>query len=288
MRRTVEAMAGSVRLQRDNHKGAFLLVEGRSDKKFYERFVDKKACIVNSTEGKPSSKLNAISVLAILEKSDFEGVLAIVDADFDRLSPPTLQPNSLNMFITDDHDIEAMLIKSPAFEKVVSEFCSEDKVKLFGQDVRQVILRTGTIIGLLRWVSQCDSLSLTFNGISFNKFINDKNLEISEVDFIEEVKNKSQSFSVKTEEAQQRIGEMKGSGFDPWQVCCGHDLAAVLSVGLHKAIGSNKASEVEVSRLERCLRLAYEESYWIETQLYSDILNWEIANYPFKVFPSAM
>jgi Protein of unknown function (DUF4435) len=53
--------------------------------------------------------------LAILEQRGFQGVLAIVDADFDRLVPPTYQ--SLNLLLTDAHDLETMLIQSPALEK---------------------------------------------------------------------------------------------------------------------------------------------------------------------------
>lgn len=283
---TVDRAANSIRLQRDIHKGAFLLVEGRSDRIFYEQRVDQSSCIVRSFEGKPSSKQRVIDILAILEKSGFEGVLAIVDADFDRLLPPEI--SSANLLMTDDHDLEAMLVKSPAFEKVISEFCSEEKVQSFGQDIRQVILKSGISVGFLRWFSHCDGLNLTFNGISFSKFTSDESLKIDETTLLKEVRNKSQLFSLSVEDMQQKIIEVKNVGHDPWQVCCGHDLVELLSIGLRKAIGSNNASTAGATELERCLRLAYEQVHWIKTQLYFHILAWENTNHPYKVLPTAV
>ena len=70
----------------------------------------------------PSSKQCAIEILEILEKSNFQRVLAIVDADFDRLE--NLANKRPNLLPTDTHDLETMLIKSPALEKVVAEFGS--------------------------------------------------------------------------------------------------------------------------------------------------------------------
>ena len=57
----------------------------------------------------------------------------------------------------------------------------------------------------------------------------------------------------------------------------------ILSLGLRKAIGSIKISDVEPNSLERNLRLAYEESYFYKTQIYLDIRTWETQNQPFKV-----
>ena len=93
---SVERVANQIRFRRSTYQGTFLLVEGNSDKIFYERFVDKSTCELVSTSGKPSSKFRAISILKILEeKSSFKGVLAIVDADFDRLSIPVDQNSNL-------------------------------------------------------------------------------------------------------------------------------------------------------------------------------------------------
>jgi hypothetical protein len=57
----------------------------------------------------------------------------------------------------------------------------------------------------------------------------------------------------------------------------------ILSVGLRKAIGTNKTVVVEANSLERNLRLAYEVAYFYKTQLYLEIRKWETNNQPFHV-----
>ncbi len=278
---SVDRVANQIRLRRSTYSGTFLLVEGGSDKTFYERFVDQLACQLVSVSGKPSSKLRVIAVLEILEKSSFQGILAIVDADFERLE--TLLYSSPNLLRTDTHDLETMLIKSPALNKVVAELGSEDKIAQFNRDVRLALLETGISVGYLLWISQCDGLNLTFEGITFSKFINELTIQIDELKLIREIKNKSQSFSLKDEDLQQRLMAEKSNNHDPWQVCCGHHLVEILSLSLRKAIGSNKAADVEPNSLERNLRLAYEEVFFRDTKLYLDIRIWESNNQPFKV-----
>ncbi|MBD2312831.1 DUF4435 domain-containing protein [Desertifilum sp. FACHB-1129] len=276
---TPEREATAIRLRRSTFSGTFLLVEGSSDKIFYERFVDKTECtvITNSIPGKQ----RVIEVLLILENSKFQGILAIVDADFDHLETPL--HIDLNLIRTDTHDLETMLLQSPALDKVLAEFGSEEKIAKFGRDIREALLEAGMLIGYLLWISQLDKLNLTFNGIVFSRFINEQTLQIDEAKFIQEVKNKSQAPSLNNEDLQQRIANQRSKSHNPWQVCCGHDLVEILSLGLRKAIGSAKPSDVEPYSLERNLRLAYEESYFCTMQICSYVRLWEKSNQPFKV-----
>jgi hypothetical protein len=277
---TPEREATSIRLRRDTFPGTFLLVEGSSDKVFYERFIDNTECtvITNSIPGKQ----RVTEVLIILNNSKFQGILAIVDADFEHLDDSLyFTPNLLR---TDTHDLETMLLQSSALDKVLTEFGSEEKIAKFGLDIRTALIEAGISIGYLRWISQTDELNLTFNDIKFSKFIDDKNLQIDELKLIQEVKNQSQAFGLKSEDLQQRLTNQKSDSYDPWQVCCGHDLVEILSLGLRKAIGTAKTSDVEPNSLERSLRLAYEEPYFCQTQIYLSVRSWESNNQPFKVF----
>lgn len=281
---TVDRVANQIRLRRSTYSGTFLLVEGSSDKTFYQRFVEKSTCELVVTSGKPSSKQRAIEILEILENSNFQGVIAIVDADFDRLEDkPYTSPN---LFRTDTHDLETMLIQSPALEKVVAEFGSEEKITQMKIDIRAELVAAGVYIGYLRYISQSDRLNLTFEGIKFSKFIDDKTWKFDQIKMIQEIKNKSQSFSLNHDEIQQKLNGEISNNYDPWQICCGHDLVEVLSVGLRKAIGTNDAADVAANSIERNLRLAYEAVYFYETQLYLEIINWENNNQKFKVLYS--
>lgn len=278
---TVDREANKIRQLREIYSETFVLVEGTSDKTFYQRFFDQSACRLEVTQGKPSSKQRAIEILQNLEKSNFQGVIAIIDADFDHLLNSLY--TSPNLFRTDTHDLETILIQSPALEKVVAEFGSEEKITQLNRDIREVLITIGISVGYLRLISNSDGLNLTFTGISFSKFIDEKNWQFNLINMITEVKNKSKAFNLKNEEIEKRLNQEKSNNYDPWQVCCGHDLVEILSLGLRKVIGTNKATDVEVNSLERNLRLAYEAVYFRKTHLYLQISLWESNNQPFQV-----
>jgi hypothetical protein len=102
----VHDIANTVRMTRSLHKGAFLVVEGDTDARVYKRFVDDSRCKVIPAHNKD----NAVEILEILEKDRFPGVLVIVDADFWHLEG--IKPESLNLLLTDTHDLETMIIST--------------------------------------------------------------------------------------------------------------------------------------------------------------------------------
>ncbi|MBP0013608.1 MAG: DUF4435 domain-containing protein [Roseofilum sp. SID2] len=280
---TPDRVANSIRLKRQTFTGSFLLVEGGSDKRFYQRFTHEN-CKIEILSGKPSSKQRVIEVLQILENDNFPGVLAIVDADFDRLEYP--QNSSPNLLRTDTHDLETMLLQSPALDKVIPELGSERKVEQLeklGKSVRMALLEAGIVLGYLLWISQIDGLNLKFEGIEYSKFINEKSLVIDPQKLIQEVKNKSQFHSLPVSELHQRLHTQKSDYHDPWQVCCGHHLVEILAFALRKTIGNQKSADVKSDKLEKDLRLAYEDAYFQQTQLYIKICGWERDNENFMV-----
>jgi Protein of unknown function (DUF4435) len=285
---TPDRVANTIRLQRATFTGSFLLLEGSTDEKFYARFSDLLKCKLTVVSGKPSSKILVIQVLAILDRDNFQGVLGIVDADFDQLEQTP--ERSLNLILTDTHDLETIIIQSPALDKVLAEFGSEQKVKAFDRDIRTTLIEVSLSIGYLRWVSQLDKLNLTFEDIEFKKFVNDRTLKLTEIDLIKTIQNKSQNkpqyIAVKAEDLKERIKIRKSNNYDPWQVCCGHDMVEVLSLGLQKAIGTYNSNEVKPELLERNLRLAYEEAYFLNTQIYTSVVAWENCNQQYKVWRS--
>lgn len=281
---SVNREANAIQMRRSTFSGAFLLIEGNSDRTFYERFIDGKECQIVVTSGKS----RAISILKILEGFSFQGVVAIVDADFDRLE--NFVSTSPNLIQTDTHDLETMLLISPALEKVICEFgirsddeSSRQKMTDFSNTVRTKLLDCGIPIGYLRWISLQESLNLTFDGIEFAKFIDGKTIQICLKNLIKEVKNKSQAHLLQTEDLQRKIENQRDDSHDPWQVCCGHDLVEILSLGLRQLASKKNKSEVKPDDLERSLRLAYEGVFFYQTQLYTKIRLWESSNPTFRV-----
>ena len=276
-------VANGIRMVRDQFSGTFLIVEGQTaDSRVYKRLVDSERARITPAHNKD----NALAALKILEEADFAGVVAIIDADFWRLEGQ--QPTSPNLFITDTHDLETMLIESPALDKLLDEFGSEKKITNFTannkMEVRQALLTAACPIGYLRWVSQRNNLSLTFEGIIFSRFIDRDTLHVDISKLIREVKNKSRRHDLSESDLQDKIDEVTNSKHSFWDICCGHDLVCILSFGLRRILGSNDSNEVEPEMLERFLRTGYESAYFLSTRLYQALRGWETSNPPFQIF----
>ncbi len=280
---TADDVANGIRMARAQFSGTFLIVEGQTaDLRVYKRLIDSKRVQVTPAHNKD----NALAALKILEEADFAGVVAIIDADFWRLEG--LCPTSPNQFMTDTHDLETMLLESPSLEKLLDEFGSEQKIARFTENnktnVRQVLLSAADPIGYLRWASQRNNLSLKFEGIVFNRFINRDTLHVDSSELIREVKNKSRRHDLSDNDLQDKLDELVDSKHSSWDICCGHDLVCILSVGLSRVLGSNQHREVEPEVLEKFLRAGYESAYFLSTQLYQSLRRWETSNSPFRIF----
>ena len=178
-------IANTVRMTRSQHPGTIVMVEGDTDMRLYANFINNAQCRLIHA----GMTDNAIKALEILEHERFFGVAAIVDADFRFWEK--IPHSSKNLFTTDTHDLETMLLKSPALDKVLIEFGSTEKIGT--KDVRSIILDAGRPVGYLRWISFKKSLMLDFEDLSFRKFIDKKCLTVDTQILIKTVKDKTQT-----------------------------------------------------------------------------------------------
>ena len=290
---TPENIAAEIRMTRKKRKThTFLLLEGETDSRLYEKFVDGERCEMISTHGKEK----ALASLAILENENFPGVLAIVDADFDRLEGKSSA--SPNLLFTDTHDLETMMLKSSAFGYFLDQHRSKEKMegllrKAGKEDIREILLETALPIGYSLWLSLRENLGCDFDKLSFDNFINKNTLRLKRTDFFNAFTGSIQNNNRYTKKIRQpmlseeeffsRVEQLSDSAHDPWHVCRGHDLIQILSLGLHKAIGTRQSPTVTPEELETKLRLAFAYSHFRETQHYLDIRKWQDANAPFLV-----
>ena len=269
----------------DNEGRVFLIVEGSTDKRVYQWLAAENKCRIIAAQ----SKENAVKALAMLEDEGILGILAIVDADFMALEDE--QSLSPNLLLTDTHDLEMMILNSLALEKVLDEFGSAVKIKNLvdkcKKDIRSLLLACAMPIGYLRWISLRENLSLKFEDLKFEKFINKDDLTIDIMQLIRIVQSHttsqkdSQKPLLKDSDLQDKIEQLSSDTHDPWHICCGHDVVTILSFGLRKAIGNSKITEPDL--IEKCLRLAYEHAFFSQTQLYAAIQIWEEINDTFAV-----
>jgi hypothetical protein len=63
-------------------------------------------------------------------------------------------------------------------------------------------------------------------------------------------------------------------GHDPWNVCRGHDMVAVLSIGLRDIFGDYNCRNIRAGELSGALRLAYDRSSFLTAKLFTETSEW--------------
>lgn len=277
-------IANEIRMKRTQYKGSFLVVEGDSDSRFFKQLTNNMECKIISAQ----SRTNVTGAIEILDNSNFKGVLAIIDNDFDSLKDT--YPNSKNIFLTDTHDTETLILKSPAFDKIINEYFDIDNVKdyeRFISNIRILLLENGKLIGFLRWYSLKRKLYLNFKKLSIRKCM-DRNLSLTLKKIIKEVIQNTPHKKFNSVIVEKEISlEMKNFKDDIWLVCNGHDLTKILLIWIKEKFGKkSKKQNVKnwsSERLEGVLRVSYEFKFFLNTILYNSIKKWEKNNAQFII-----
>ena len=285
MKKTPDDVANEVILTKQTSEALVLIVEGYSDEKTFRKFLASADSEFISSWGKD----NAIAATAILEHEGIVGVLAIVDADFWHLEGK--YPTSANVIVTDDHDLEMMIIHSNSFDHFIFEVASTAKLKKFllnhsAEGIRDILFERALPIGLLRRYSHENELNLCFNDLKFAKFIDKDTLTLKLKKMIQRVLGQTRNSTLDVDVLASQIDELcVGISDDPYQICCGHDVMAILGIGLRKCIGGSKSSrDATVEVLERELRMSYDSAFFKQTQLYKAAEEWSRNNTPYRAF----
>ena len=264
--RSTAAIANSIRMKRSQYLGSFLLVEGRDDRLFMEAYTSPNDCRIIVADG----KTNVLDVVDILDEDNFSGVLGLVDADFDRIANAPVYPNNVVMYET--HDLETMLISSPALDRILHEFGSSKKIERFGEDVLEALVARAMLVAYLRLYSLRNNMALRFRGLGYNNWIDRAHFTFDIRDLITEVKNKSQRHDLSTDELEIEMRSIADENLPPYEMCNGTDLIEILAIGLTRKFGPRR---VNADVLRRSLRLAYSDDMFGSSHLSKDIRNWE-------------
>ena len=253
--------------------GPFLIVEGPHDSRFYRRFVVPQVYPLIPA----FNKENVIGAVTSLDEVQFSGALGVVDSDFDVLMEIVLP--SANLVRGDDsHDLETMLVRSPALDAVLHEFASPDKLDSFetrnGAPFRAWLVEVALCLGYLRWYSVTNGLNLCFDDLHFSRFINLQTLELDRNAMFADIRNQSRNWAITDEELAQ-AGWPQDRNDNPWHVCCGHDVVDLLAIALRRAIGSRQ--QLSVEQVASSLRVAYSETQFADSPLRVRIRDWELS-----------
>ena len=264
------SLAAEIKMTRTVQNGSFLIVEGKDDRRFWlPRCQDE--CEIVDGEGKN----NVVGCIQKLNGENFEGALAVTDNDYDSLMGIPLA--SRNLVVTETHDLECLLIRSPALETVLAEFGVPEKIDEFenasGVDVRTALLDRAIIFGRLRWAALKFELAINHAAISVARFVS---LESWEVDYDGLIHTTLQGSSESEASLRGCVESLPDA--DPWVVAQGHDMVGILRMGLQQTLGKIRSSRTGTDHISQVLRSAFSGQHLQGTTLGKDIRRWEATN----------
>lgn len=275
-----------IHFMRAGHKGSFLVVEGDTDFCLYRKFVIKSECEVIPAYGCEDKGAKDTILELITRMHRFKGIIGIVDSDFSKIDGELVEDP--NVVMTDTHDVETLIIKSPALEQVFDVYVDRAKLKQFettaGKNIVDILLTNAQYIGLFVWYNNKKKLYLNFKGIDFLKFIDKNSLSINIQRLIETVYDNSGKIPRNKEKILCDLKKMGNKDYDKWHLCRGHDLAEILYIGIKYIFGSYRIAHIDNYKgLERELIFAYDSIYFAKTNIYRSIKQWELTNSPFVI-----
>ena len=255
---------------------SYLLVEGESDKKFFNNLIDKNSCKIEFIKGKD----NVLCAMKQINSQGIKGVVAIVDSDFENILGNSSEGE--NIFTTDTHDIETLIVKTDTIDKILNEYSNIERVKSSESEWKTLLINkvvnVAAILGALRLVSIKEKLNLDFKNLNYNDFI-DYNLEVDLSLLVRQVtygSNRKSQITLIMEKLEAEIAKKH----DVWQVSCGHDITNILAMVLSSVFGSNSlgnegARYIDGTKLESALRVGYNYMRFYTTNIHKKILMYE-------------
>ena len=263
-------VANTVMMLATAFDGTIAVVEGITDRRLYGKFMDKDDVEIVIAHSKSNVRS---AVREVYSDRKFGSVIGIIDADLDRLNGKRRNPP---LFLTDTRDSEGLMLRSRAFEDIVSEYADEEKLEMFEDrngDLKKVVLDSAYQIGILMYISERNGLGLSFKDLEFESFIDRRTLGCDVRRMIDDVMSRSRSArDVSAKNIMQMIASEEEH--DLWDVCRGHDLMSILAIGLRYIFGGNNARNIYGNQLSGSFRLAFDREDLESTELYRNTTRW--------------
>jgi len=285
LERNPEALVSMVNQSREHPRTAgtaFVFVEGSGDRNVYSAFSSERAKFVIA-----HGRKNVRTSVRLLQKRGVEGVLGIEDADCDRLRG--VRPDPL-VCVTDGHDLEAMILRSRALERVLAELGDAKRIDRFesrGRSVREALLDAVRPLGLAKYLKLrggLKDLDISSKDLAHERFIDPTTIAMDFELFCDYMSERCGGRQ-QPEQIAREIQAVKLHSADNWDVCRGHDLVGALAVALSAALGTRRRRVFDV---EQALRLAFDSLAFARTGVCAGMLDWQSRQPGFKVLHDDM
>lgn len=253
-----------ITMTRTNYRGAFVLVEGDDDSRFWRARLPAPRARVVICMGRTNLLDVAGRTLVMRD------IVGIYDKDLDALFGLRHHPTKLAA--TDENDLELTLLQSPALGRVLDELADGARLASFelqaGASVIEHLQATSYEFGCLRYLNRLRSWGVCFDELSPYRFVSRQTWQLDRTGL-------QAAFCAL---AGITAGTLQGELVNcpqrqVWNLSQGHDTLRILAQGLKCVIGvRGNCDEQDVLR---ALRLTHRPEELAITQLWSDLRQME-------------
>jgi hypothetical protein len=265
-----ESVAAKVVLRRPVFPGAIMLVEGPSDAEFWTSYARRGVLHCEPCSG----RLTLIQEHTTLHKADrLTGVLTVMDADWDHIDQ--VQYDLPDLFVTDTRDLESMLLRTPALDKVLDNRADAAKLAALeaeeGGEFRELLLARAVEFGRLRLLGHRRPLFEFFERfVRLN--VDKEHWRVTTDKLHQELVSQGLAPDVATLRADL---DALPPNLDPWSLARGHDLMFLLKVALDDRLRRERPKQASEDALLWELCLALPEGALHTTRLHQSLRAWE-------------
>lgn len=248
-----------------------LVLEGESDILFFNTnayndriHFDSPCC------GKPE----VIQAVNDIRRIGYDKCYGICDADFDHISGVQYE----NIYFTDFHDLEMMLIAGGVVDRFIDSFTKHTYLighdrDEFKEDLKAKILDICYSIGILKWLNYKHNILLRFKSMRYMSFIvvDNENITFSLDDYINHIIARSGRISedYNFDRIKREYLELMAQGADKLHICNGHDFMHIISMVFQ--CGLSTVRNMSKENVESHMRIGYHSEMFKTTNLYGCI-----------------
>ena len=272
------SIVAEIEMLRTLQNNAVLVVEGPSDEQFFGNFIDGDTCEIVIAWGAD----NSLTAVEIARGRRLTGICCVMDRDYREFL--CLMIGDPDVVFTDEHDIEMMMVRSPALSRVFAELGSRQKLREAERkriDLREFILEAVYVVGVLRLYALEHGKALKFDDLPL-AFVDHRTFAIDLGRLLTDICNHSRIPRAEVADYYEYLEGWRARDHNRWMMCCGHDFAAIGGKSLRQIFGTRNVREVTAEEIESRLRLAFSDDAFGGTTLAAGIRAWEVRNLPYK------
>lgn len=245
----------------------FILFEGDNDVRLYRKLYPQTNLKI---EFLPSGKYfleKGLQELSLL----FKQIIGIRDADFAHLE--NQKPSLANLFFTDYHDTEMLMVASNVtFSAILHEFCNLPQAE--HEKIRTKLLEAVQFISYFRWYNELNNLEFSFEA-KLGDIFDPKTFTIDSKKYITKIISQSPNAKIRDIDIiLTQVANLKDENHDNFQLCNGHDFMSVLALFLN----THNQEGLSGKRVSSHFRIAYHFSEYQQTKLHLQIHRWAISH----------